>query len=79
MDFTNFNSWEAKRRPDQHSYKLNSMRQSLMTMQYQLVVNSQDGKQKLVIGQQPKPNEGQFGIFLYNVKGDRLEEVRRLL
>lgn len=74
-DFTNFSSYEAKRRPDQQTYKLNQMRQQLMTQKYQLVVNSADGKQKIIIGQQPKPYEKLFGIFAYKVEGDKLTQV----
>lgn len=76
MDFSSF---EAKRRPDQQTYKLNAMRQNMMSQQYQLVINSSDGKQKIIIGNQPKPNEGKFGIYLYAVAGDRLTEIKSIM
>ena len=79
MDFQTFSSYEAKRRPDQHTSKLNSMRHQLQSQQYQLIVRSQDGKYAIVIGQQPKPNQGQFGIVKYEIKGDTLVEVERLM
>lgn len=78
-DFTNFSAYEAKRRPDQQTYKLNAMRQNMMTQQYQLVVNSSDGKQKVIIGQQPKPNVGKFGIYKYEVRGDQLVELEHIM
>ena len=79
MGFQSFSSFEAKRRPDQHASKLNSMRQQMQSQQYQLVVRSQDGNTIIVVGQQPKPNHGQFGIVKYQVKGDSLVEIGRLM
>lgn len=75
----NFNSYDLKRRPDQAMYQLNQLLGRMQTQQFQLVVQSTDGKQQIVIGQQPKPNNGKFGVYLYNVKGDRLEEVKSLM
>lgn len=68
-----------KNRPDQTSYELNQMLDTLNTMKYSINIMSDDSKQLMVIGNQPinpatmKPYS--FGIHTYEVKGDRLEII----
>ena len=78
-EFQAFSSYEARRRPDQQTAKLNTIRQHLVSQQYQLVVKDSKSEYAVVVGQQPKPNSGQFGIVKYKIKGDALEEVERLM
>lgn len=68
-----------RKRPDQTSYQLNNMILELASMKRTIKVMSEDGKNVIIIGNQPvDPSTGKpysFGIHTYKVKGDRLEEI----
>lgn len=72
-------AYSLKRRPDQTVFTLNQALKQLENMQQSIKVLSADGKQVIIIGEQPVNPETKkpypFGIHTYNIKGDRLEEV----
>ena len=74
-----FTSNGMRRAPDQTVFRLNEMRQSLSRSRSTIAVVSKDGKNVIIIGEQPinpttkKPYD--FGINRYAVKGDRLELI----
>lgn len=74
-----FTSRGMRRAPDQTTFRLNKMANSLDSLNKSLTLKSEDGSVIIVIGQQPinptthKPYE--FGIWKYAVKGDRLEPI----
>ena len=74
-----FDSFMLRKRPDQTAYTLNQILDELQGMRKSIKVMSNDGKNVIIIGNQPinpstkKPYS--FGIHTYRVKGDRLEEV----
>lgn len=72
-------AYSLKRRPDQTVFTLNQALRQLENMQQSIKVLSADGKQVIIIGEQPVNPETKkpypFGIRTYNIKGDRLEEV----
>lgn len=74
-----FNSYDLKKRPDQTVYDLNQILLALEQIQSSLRIKSADGKNVIIIGNQPiNPSTGKpysFGIHTYQVLGDRLEEV----
>lgn len=74
-----FDSFMLRSRPDQTAYKLNQMAETLRSMQTSIKVTSGDGKNVIIIGEQPvNPATGKpysFGIHTYEIKGDRLEEI----
>lgn len=74
-----FNSYDLKKRPDQTVYDLNQILARLDQVQSSLRIKSTDGKNVIIIGNQPiNPSTGKpysFGIHTYQVLGDRLEEV----
>lgn len=74
-----FNSYDLKKRPDQTVYDLNQILLALEQIQSSLRIKSKDGKNVIIIGNQPiNPSTGKpysFGIHTYQVLGDRLEEV----
>lgn len=74
-----FNSYDLKKRPDQTVYDLNQILLALEKIQSSLRIKSADGKNVIIIGNQPiNPSTGKpysFGIHTYQVLGDRLEEV----
>lgn len=74
-----FNSYDLKKRPDQTVYDLNQILARLDQIQNSLRIKSADGKDVIIIGNQPiNPSTGKpysFGIHTYQVLGDRLEEV----
>lgn len=74
-----FNSYDLKKRPDQTVYDLNQILARLDQIQNSLRIKSADGKNVIIIGNQPiNPSTGKpysFGIHTYQVLGDRLEEV----
>lgn len=74
-----FNSYDLKKRPDQTVYDLNQILLVLEQIQSSLRIKSADGKNVIIIGNQPiNPSTGKpysFGIHTYQVLGDRLEEV----
>lgn len=74
-----FNSYDLKKRPDQTVYDLNQILARLDQIQSSLRIKSTDGKNVIIIGNQPiNPSTGKpysFGIHTYQVLGDRLEEV----
>lgn len=76
MEFTPF---MLRGRPEQTAYQLNVMLDILDKMKNSIVVKSKDGKNVIIIGEQPiNPSTGRsysFGIHTYRVLGDRLEEI----
>lgn len=74
-----FNSYDLKKRPDQTVYDLNQILLALEQIQSSLRIKSKDGRNVIIIGNQPiNPSTGKpysFGIHTYQVLGDRLEEV----
>lgn len=74
-----FTSNGMRRAPDQTVFRLNEIRQQLSRSRSTLAVVSKDGKNVIIIGEQPinpttkKPYD--FGINRYAVKGDRLELI----
>lgn len=74
-----FSSYDLKKRPDQTVYDLNQILLALEQIQSSLRIKSADGKNVIIIGNQPiNPSTGKpysFGIHTYQVLGDRLEEV----
>lgn len=72
-------AYSFRRRPDQTVFTLNQALKQLENMQQSIKVLSADGKQVIIIGEQPVNPETKkpypFGIHTYNIKGDRLEEV----
>ena len=75
-----FSPFMIKARPDQFCYQLNEMEAKLEAMGGSIRILSEDRKNVIIIGNQPKnPQTGQpysFGIHTYRIKGDRLEEVQ---
>lgn len=76
MEFTPF---MLHGRPDQTAYQLNVILDILDNMKNSIVVKSKDGKNVIIIGEQPiDPSTSRpysFGIHTYRVLGDRLEEI----
>jgi len=74
-----FTSNGMRQAPDQTVFRLNEMRQNLSRSRSTIAVVSKDGKNVIIIGEQPinpttkKPYD--FGINRYAVKGDRLELI----
>lgn len=74
-----FTSNGMRRAPDQTVFRLNEIRQHLSRSRSTIAVVSKDGKDVIIIGEQPinpttkKPYD--FGINRYAVKGDRLELI----
>lgn len=72
-----FTSSAMRRAPDQTSYGLNQLRQEVAAAKASLRITSEDGKNVIILGNQPidpstkKPYA--FGIKKYEIKGDRLE------
>lgn len=74
-----FTSHGMRKAPDQTSYGLNQLRQEVAAAKASLRITSEDGKNVIIIGNQPinpatKKPYG-FGIRKYAVKGDRLELI----
>lgn len=74
-----FTSLGMRRAPDQTSFQLNELRQQMESNRGSIRVVSEDGKNVIIIGNQPinpttkKPYN--YGINRYAVKGDRLELI----
>lgn len=74
-----FTSSGMRRAPDQTSFQLNELRQQMESNRGSIRVVSEDGKNVIIIGNQPinpttkKPYN--YGINRYAVKGDRLELI----
>lgn len=74
-----FTSNALRRSPDQTVYGFNQLRQEVAATRSSLRLWSEDGKDVIIIGNQPinpatrKPYG--FGIRKYAVKGDRLELI----
>ena len=74
-----FTSNGMRQAPDQTVFRLNEMRKNLSRSRSTIAVVSKDGKNVIIIGEQPinpttkKPYP--FGINRYAVKGDRLELI----
>lgn len=74
-----FTSGSLRHLPDQTVYGMNELRQEMAAAKSSLRVTSEDGKDVIIIGNQPinpttkKPYP--FGIRRYAVKGDRLELI----
>ena len=74
-----FTSHGMRHSPDQTAYGLNELRQEVAAARASLRIVSKDGKDVIIIGNQPinpttkKPYP--FGINRYAVKGDRLELI----
>lgn len=74
-----FTSHAMRHSPDQTAYGLNELRQEVAAARSSLRIVSKDGKDVIIIGNQPidpatrKPYG--FGIRKYAVKGDRLELI----
>ena len=74
-----FTSSGMRRAPDQTSFQLNELRQKMESNRGSIRVVSEDGKNVIIIGNQPinpttkKPYN--YGINRYAVKGDRLELI----
>ena len=74
-----FTSNGLHRAPDQTVYRLNEIRQQIARSRSFIPVISKDGKDVIIIGEQPinpttkKPYP--FGIRRYAVKGDRFELI----
>lgn len=72
-----FTSGSLRHLPDQTVYGMNELRQEMAAAKSSLRVTSEDGKDVIIIGNQPidpstkKPYA--FGIKKYAIKGDRLE------
>lgn len=72
-----FTSHGMRHSPDQTAYGLNELRQEVAAARSSLRIVSKDGKDVIIIGNQPidpstkKPYD--FGIKKYEIKGDRLE------
>ena len=74
-----FTSSGMRKAPDQTSFQLNELRQQMESNRGSIRVVSEDGKNVIIIGNQPinpttkKPYN--YGINRYAVKGDRLELI----
>lgn len=74
-----FTSHGMRKAPDQTVFGLNELRQEVAAARSSLRIVSSDGKNVIIIGNQPidpttkKPYP--FGINRYAVKGDRLELI----
>ena len=74
-----FTSSGLRRAPDQTVFGMNELRQQMAATRSSLRITSEDGKDVIIIGNQPidpttkKPYP--FGIIRYAVKGDRLELI----
>lgn len=74
-----FTSNGLRHSPDQTVYRMNEIRQKMESNRGSIRVVSEDGKNVIIIGNQPidpttkKPYP--FGIRRYAVKGDRLESI----
>lgn len=74
-----FTSHGMRKAPDQTVFGMNELRQQLAAARSSLRIVSEDGKNVIIIGNQPinpttrKPYD--FGINRYAVKGDRLELI----
>lgn len=72
-----FTSGALRKLPDQTVYGMNELRQEVAAARSSLRITSDDGKNVIIIGNQPidpstkKPYD--FGIKKYEIKGDRLE------
>ena len=77
-----FTSSGMRHAPDQTVYGMNELRHQVASTRATLRVVSEDGKNVIIIGNQPidpttkKPYP--FGIRSYAVKGDRLELIGEL-
>ena len=77
-----FTSHGMRKAPDQTVFGLNELRQEVAAARSSLRIVSSDGKNVIIIGNQPidpttkKPYE--FGIKCYAVKGDRFELIGEL-
>lgn len=71
--------FSLRHRPDQTSYALNQLLDSMDELKRSVKVMSDDRKNVIIIGNQPiNPATGRpysFGIHTYEIKGDRLEEI----
>lgn len=74
-----FTSHGMRKAPDQMVYGLNELRQEVAAARSSLRIVSEDGKNVIIIGNQPiDPTTKRpyaFGINRYAVKGDRLELI----
>lgn len=74
-----FTSGALRRLPDQTVFGFNQLKNGLVAMRSTITVVDNDGKNVIIIGNQPidpatrKPYP--FGIRKYAVKGDRLELI----
>ena len=74
-----FTSHGMRHSPDQTVYSMNELRQKVAAARSSLRILSEDGKNVIIIGNQPinpatrRPYS--FGIRKYAVKGDRLELI----
>ena len=72
-----FTSSALRRAPDQTVFGMNQLRQEVAAARSSLRITSEDGKDVIILGNQPidpstkKPYA--FGIKKYKIKGDRLE------
>ena len=74
-----FTSGALRKLPDQTVYGMNELRQEVAAARSSLRITSDDGKNVIIIGNQPIDPATRkaypFGIRKYAVKGDRLELI----